>query len=184
MVRRSVMAELASLLGLGGAKAATSRSGFPPVPTWQPSFSQPRDRIIDRLSYYTNGRRDFVVLEHGTCVVLDDGLSDEAANAFALKALSDIFEQHPDMIPSPMDDGNMLVRYNRPAVNVVLEDVAEAHWTEVEHRHLEGLTPSEILIAPLGPNKFDTFGKLALLGRAYMFMDAQHPEVVQIERHR
>lgn len=88
------------------------------------------------------------------------------------------------MIPSPMDDGNMMVRYNHPAVNIVLRDVADAHWAEVEERHLDGLTPSEVLITPLGPNKFDADGKLALLGRAYMFLDARLPEVVQIERQR
>jgi hypothetical protein len=50
--------------------------------------------------------------------------------------------------------------------------------------HLEGLTKSEVLITPLGPNKFDDFGKQALLGRAYMFMDAQHPKIKAIHRHR
>ena len=82
-----------------------------------------------------------------------------------------------------MDDGNILVRYNHPAVNVVLRDVAQAHWAEIEKRHMDGLAPSEILITPLGQNKFDAFGKQALLGRAYMFLDAQLPEIVAIKRH-
>ena len=81
-----------------------------------------------------------------------------------------------------MDDGNLLVRYNHPAANVVLGDIAEAHWEEIERRHLDGLTESEVLITPLGPNKFDRLGKQALLGRAWMFMDAQAPEVVRIRR--
>lgn len=184
MVRRSVIAGLAGFLGLGAAKVAAPRPAFPPVPSWEPSFKQPRERIIDRLNYYADGKRDFVVFRHGTCVVLDDGLSDEGAKAFALKVLSDILRQHPDMIPSPMDDGNMMVRYNHPAVNIVLKDVAEANWSEIEQQHLEGLTPSEVLITPLGPNQFDTDGKIALLGRAYMFLDARDPEVAEIERHR
>ncbi len=116
--------------------------------------------------------------------MLDRGLNDEAARSAALKTLSEIFGFHPDMNPANMDDGNILVRYNHPAVNVVLRDVAVAHWAEIEQRHLDGLTESEVLITPLGQNVFDDFGKQALLGRAYMFMDAQLPDIVRIERAR
>lgn len=87
------------------------------------------------------------------------------------------------MAPNTMDDGNILVQYNHPAANVVLREVARANWPEIEGRHLDGLAPSEVLLTPLGPNKFDDFGKQALLGRAYMFMDALAPEIVQIKRH-
>ncbi|WP_156336412.1 hypothetical protein [Novosphingobium sp. ST904] len=83
-----------------------------------------------------------------------------------------------------MDDGNILVRYNHPAVNVVIREVVLDHQKEVEDRHLDGLTEAEVLMTPLGPNKFDDFGKQALLGRAYMFMDAQNPEIVRIHRHQ
>jgi hypothetical protein len=86
------------------------------------------------------------------------------------------------MNPASMDDGNVLVRYNHPAVNVVLSSVAHAHWPEIESRHHDGLTPDEVLFTPLGRNVFDDFGKKALLGRCYMFMDAQAPKVHRIER--
>ena len=85
---------------MGGAKSATPDIAFPPVPTWEPSFDQPRDRIVDRLHYYANGKRDFVLLKHGTCVVLDDGLSDEVANSFALMVLSNILPA-PGYDPKP-----------------------------------------------------------------------------------
>lgn len=183
MVRRSFFAGLMAVLGTGNLKAETQKADFPPRPTWHPSFAQSLDRIVDRIFYYTHGKRDFAVFRNGTCVILDEGLSDEDAKAFSLKVLSDIFTRHPDMNPSPMDDGNILVSYNHPAVNVVLKDVAEENWPEIEKRHLDGLTPSEVLITPLGPNKFDAFGKQALLGRAYMFLDAQTPDIVQIQRH-
>lgn len=181
MVRRSFIAGLVGSLGFGSAKADAAPSNFP-VPVWIPSFQQPNDRIVDRLRYYTDGSRDFVVMQNGTCIILGDNLSDAEATAFAIGTLEDILAAHPDMNPSPMDDGNILVRYNRPAVNVVLKDVAQAHWPEIEKRHLDGLTPSEVLMTPLGPNKFDDFGKQALLGRAYMFLDAQRPVVLQINR--
>jgi hypothetical protein len=36
----------------------------------------------------------------------------------------------------------------------------------------------------LGANRFDEFGKKALFGRCYMFMDADAPNIVAIERKR
>jgi hypothetical protein len=49
----------------------------PPVPDWKPSIRQPVDRIIERVCCYTDQKRDLVVFEHGTCVVLPDGLDDQ-----------------------------------------------------------------------------------------------------------
>ena len=183
-MKRSFLAGLSALLSWGQAKAGPlERATFPPVPSWKPSFRQPLERVADRIDYYTNGKRDFAIFQNGTCVILEDGLSDGDAKAFSLKVLSDIIHFHPDMNPSPMDDGNILVRYNHPATNVVLHDIAEAHWAEIETKHLQGLTPSEVIITPQGENKFDRLGKQALLGRAYMFLDAQTPEIVRIARH-
>ena len=184
MVRRSFIAGLVGAIGFGRAKASETVTRFPPVPTWHPSFEQPLDEVVGRVNYYTNGKKDFVVFTHGTCIILEDGLSDAGASAFALKTLAEILGFHPDMNPAAMDDGNILVRYNHPAVNVVLNAVAKTHWSEIQKMHLEGLTKSEVLITPLGPNKFDDFGKQALLGRAYMFMDAQYPKIKAIHRHR
>jgi hypothetical protein len=178
MLRRSFLGGVLAIAVTGTVTAAPS----PPVPAWRPSFAQPRDRVIERIRYYSDGRRDFAVFRHGTCVVLDPGLPDVDARAASLGALSGILKAHPDMTPTPMDDGNLLVRYNHPAANVVLRDVAEAHWDEIERRHLDGLVEAEVLITPLGPNRFDAFGKQALLGRAYMFMDALAPEIVAVER--
>lgn len=155
---------------------------FPPVPKWHPPFAQPIDRIIDRLRYYSNGRRDFAVFANGTCAVLDQGLAEAAAIDAAKTMLAQIFHAHPDMHPTPMDDGNILIRYNHPAVNIVLADVVEAHWAEIDARHQDALAESEVMITPLGNNVFDDFGKKALFGRCYMFMDAQDPKVVRIER--
>lgn len=158
-------------------------SEFPPVPKWAPSFAQPLDKVVDRISYYTDKRRDFAVYRNGTCVILPDGQTDSEVHSFANNVLNEILNFHPDMNPTPMDDGNILVLYNHPAANVVIRDIAMDHWNEIETHHLDGLAPSEVLLTPLGPNKFDEFGMLALLGRAYMFMDAKSPEIIQIERH-
>ena len=155
---------------------------FPPVPDWKPAFGAPLDRIVERIKYYTNESRDFAIFEHGTCVVLEEGLSDDAARDFSLEVLRLIFHAHPDMNPMTMNDGNVLVRYNHPAVNLVLTDIAQQHWAEIDRRHQDALATDEVLITPLGPNQFDDSGKKALFGRCFMFMDAQSQNVVRIER--
>jgi hypothetical protein len=156
--------------------------GFPPVPKWRPTIAPPLDQVIDRVSYYTDRKRDFAVFANGTCVILTSGLSDEAAVAEALTVLTKIFRFHPDMNPQPMDDGNILVQYNHPAINVVIDSFAMNHWAEIDLNHQGALAGDEVLITPLGPNKFDDFGKKALYGRCFMFMDAQEPKVVRVVR--
>ena len=184
MVRRWFLAGLAATLGIGGARVqARAPADFPLVPAWKPSFEQPRDRLIATMDYYYDRKSDFVVFAHGTCVMVPDGFRDAAARAVGVDALRAILNAHPDMTPSSMADGNILVRFNDNAAIVVLRDVARANWKEIEARHLDGLMRDEVLITPLGPNKFDNFAKQALLGRAYMFLDAQQPRVVHIHRH-
>lgn len=86
------------------------------------------------------------------------------------------------MHPLSMDDGNILVRYNHDVLTVVLENVASDHWNQIEREHQRALATDEVLITPMGPNKFDGFGMKALFGRCFMFMDAQNPTVVRVER--
>ena len=155
---------------------------FPPVPDWRPAITQPLDQIIDRLSLYTNGQRDIAALTHGTCVLLPDVLSDADAEKFSCEVLSKIFNYHPDMNPMPMKDGNVLVQYNHPAVNLVLSSVAAEYWVEINNNHQQALATDEVLVTPLGSNVFDDFGKKALFGRCFMFMDAQDPCVIRIAR--
>ena len=155
---------------------------FPPVPAWRPAITQPLDQIIDRLSFYTNGQRDIAAFTHGTCVLLPDRLSDADAENFAHEVLSKIFNYHPDMNPMPMKDGNVLVQYNHPAVNLVLASVAAEHWVEIDSNHQRALATDEVVMTPLGSNVFDEFGKKALFGRCFMFMDAQELRVIRIAR--
>lgn len=165
-------------------KREKAQPAAPPVPEWRPSIVQPLERVIDRFTYYTDGKRDFAVFTHGTCAVLPDGLSDADAARAAVGILMQIFHYHPDMNPTPMDDGNILVRYNHPAANVVLQDVVDAHRDEIERNHQKAIAQHEVLITPLGQNVFDDFGKAALFGRCFMFMDAQSPAVVRIVRKK
>ncbi len=170
------------MFGLFKKKPPPPPGGFPPMPKWRPSIRQPLDRVVERVAHYTNRQKDFAVFEYGTCVLVENGLSEKQAVAQAMDVLFKIFNYHPDMNPVSMKDGNITVQYNHPALNVVLEDVVQLNWAEIDRNHLDALATSEVLMTPLGPNKFDDFGKKALFGRCYMFMDAQNPRVVKIER--
>ena len=154
----------------------------PPVPDWRPSLRQQLEQIIERFQHYTDGKKDFAVLQYGTCIILPDGLSVDEAESTAKDVLMSIFKAHPDMDPCKMDDGNILVRYNHPAFNIVLREITDRHWAEIDRNHQRALATSEVLITPLGSNMFDDFGKKALFGRCYMFMDAQQPIVERIVR--
>ena len=155
---------------------------FPPRPKWKPAIHQPIEQIIDRFKYYTDGKNDFAVFKNGTCVILPDGLSETEAISTAQETISKIFHYHPDMSPQNMDDGNILIQYNEPAFNIVLNDFVKEHWAEIDKNHQNALATSEVLITFLGNNVFDDFGKKALFGRCFMFMDAQNPTVVNIVR--
>ena len=155
---------------------------FPPVPDWQPSIVQSLDQIVDRVRHYTDGKRDFAAFANGTVVILPTGFTYEQAESHAKEALHKVFHAHPDMHPLNMKDGNILVRYNHDALNVVLSEVADANWQEIEKQHQRVLATDEVLITQLGPNKFDEFGMKALFGRCFMFMDAQAPQIARVER--
>jgi hypothetical protein len=153
-----------------------------PVPRWRPSIAQPIDRIVDRLLYYTDHARDFVIFRHGTCALVPVGLVDEQAIAEGKRLLAEVLAFHPDMTPREMDDGNILVEYRQPVFNVVLEELVTSHWGEIDRHHQDALATSEVILTPLGPNVFDEFGKKALFGRCFMFMDAQLPEAMRVVR--
>lgn len=169
-------------MGLLNNLSGAEKEEFPPVPKWKPSVVMPIDKVVERFHYYTDGINDFVVFSNSTCVIVADGLSDDAAKAAAIEILSRIFNYHPDMNPANMDDGNVLVRYNHPAYNVVLADVVKANWDEIVRNHLDALARDEVLMTPLGANKFDDFGIKALFGRCFFFMDAKTPNPIRVVR--
>jgi hypothetical protein len=168
----------------GGEKPTDTPKDFPPVPAWQPDITIPLEKVIDRFRYYTDDKKDFVVLKHGTCVVVSDGLTDQQAGKEALETVSKIFNYHPDMNPKSMDDGNILIFYNHPAYTVVLDEITKQHIDTIRTNHLKALARAEVLMTPAGPNKFDDFGMKALFGRCYFFMDAKKPEVFSVARKR
>ncbi|GAA3930510.1 hypothetical protein GCM10022277_29030 [Litoribacillus peritrichatus] len=134
------------------------------------------------MIHYTDQERDLAQFINGTIVILEDGLDDSKAEQYAKEVLSQIVNYHPDMNPVNMKDGNILVQYNHPAYNVVLTEFTRQHMEVIKSKHLDALATDEVLITGLGQNKFDEFGMQALYGRAFMFMDAQNPNVVRLYR--
>jgi hypothetical protein len=123
-----------------------------------------------------------LVFTNGTITILPNDLSEDAAAAHAEEALHQVFHAHVDMKPLPMKEGNFLIHYNHDVVSVVLEQIIQEHWDEIQQKHLHALATDEVLITPLGPNKFDDLGKKVLFGRCYMFRDAPQPKVIQVVR--
>jgi hypothetical protein len=158
------------------------RKGFPPVPAWQPWFNQPILAIIEAMKFYTNRTKDLAIFANGTIAVLPDGLTESQAKAHALEALNKVLFAHPDMNPMPMKDGNILIQYSHDIVTLVLKDVSESRFAEIDREYRRAIVDQEVMITPLGQNEFDDFGKKALFGRCFMFMDAQKPEILQIAR--
>jgi hypothetical protein len=157
---------------------------FPPIPDWQPAIKPNLQQLIERAQYYTDAKRDFAVFTHGTIAILPLGLSHEVACKHALDALHAVFRAHLDMNPRSMDDGNILIGYNHDIATIVLNDFVLAHWAEIDANHQRAIATDEVLITPEGPNVFDDFGKKALFGRCFMFMDALSPAVVNVVRAR
>lgn len=163
-------------------KSSETPKRFPPVPDWRPEITPPIADIVGRMMHYADKRKDFAIFRYGTIVILPDGLDDDSAVKHAKDALHKVFHAHPDMNPLRMSDGNVLVRYNHDVANIVLKEVVDAHWAEIDKNHQQALATDEVLITPLGPNVFDDFGKKSLFGRCFMFMDAQDPQLIKIER--
>ncbi|NNE86783.1 MAG: hypothetical protein HKN27_01800 [Silicimonas sp.] len=180
--RRNIVLGLGATALFARQSHAQETPDFPPKPAWTPSFFPNLDEIVERVRHYGRNAHDFVVFQKTTCCLVPPGLSDTEAEKAAVEVLQKIISFHPDMNPQTMADGNILVGYNHPAYNVIPLDFARQHWREIEERHLDGLTRDEVLVTPLGPNVFDDVGKMALLGRSYMFMDALSATVVRIER--
>ena len=179
---KKIIIFLLSLLGVS-SHASESVKQFPPVPKWQPDFTVSTEIVLDRMIYYTENKKDLVVFKNGTIVIVPDNLNDVEASNYALEVLSKIFNFHPDMKPLNMDDGNILIQYNHPAYNVVINEFANQHFKSIKTNHLDALATSEVIITNLGSNKFDNFGMKALYGRTFMFMDAQKPEIINIYRN-
>ncbi len=181
MITRRELLVTGSMFVTFGSGKKLQASSFP-VPKWRPKFHPPLKEIIGRFQYYRNNAQDFVIFKNGTCVPVENGTPASDAIVAAKLVLEKIVNFHPDFQTLPMDDGNFLVTYNQTAFNVILRRNAQSHWAQIERHHLEGLLKDEVIISPAGHNIFDDMGKIGLLGRSYMFMDAINPRAARVIR--
>lgn len=153
--------------------------GFPPKPKWKPNLPVDIERTIQTFAYYSDKKRTFAVFQNGTCVLVPDGASN--VESAAKEILDKVYNYHPDFNPQLMDDGNFMVSYSQPAYSVVFKDEFEKNRDYIEQNHLDGVVRAEVLLnAKCQQNKFDDIGKIGLLARSRMFLDAQNPVVVKI----
>ena len=151
---------------------------FPPRPAWKPGLPTDIALIYQKAKYYTNGKWQFVIFQHGT-VTFFSNRSDDIAVSSKI-CLDKIYHAHPDFTEMLMDDGNYLIEYSQPAFTIVFKEEIEKNWAYIEKNHQDGLCNKEVLINEAGQhNVFDKVGKICLFGRAKMFMDAQSPKIVK-----
>jgi len=153
------------------------------VPEWKPGIERNIDNISERCEFYWNKSKTIVVFAHGTCVFVEDGLSDEASEEAAIYELSGFLKSHPDIHPMQMKDGNLLIMAPHLDVfTVVLEETMDTHQDLIKANHLKALPSHEVILTADGPNVFDTLGHNMLFGRTFIFWDAQELTPVKIIR--
>ena len=112
----------------------------PPVPEWKPRISQPHEKLADCLRYYSDGKMDFAVFTNGTMALIGNGQPESEAVKQAKIELNDVFHSHPDMRPREMDDGNTLVGFGEHVLCVVLNEITEQFWFDIDSNHQRALT--------------------------------------------
>lgn len=146
----------------------------------------PLPETLEAFKLALKGPRDIVVFKNGTMVIVPTELDDDSAQALAKALLNDTIHGHVDMSVQRTAASDVLVSYNKTgykaAFNLTLSIIARENWEEIETRHMDGLVSDEVIFTEQGANGFNEEGKMALLGRAYMFLDALDPEIVLIDR--
>jgi hypothetical protein len=152
---------------------------IPPVPKWQPDLPLDVEQIFEKAKFYTGSKLQLALLKNGTVVIFPKPVTDIKTGA--IETINKILFAHPDFKPMAMDDGNFLISYSAPAFTIVFKEEIDANWEYIDHNHLDGVCPAEVLINGQGQrNVFDRVGKICLFGRAKMFLDAQSPQVVKM----
>jgi hypothetical protein len=147
-------------------------------PRWRPQIRPDSHLVLEKAGFYLNQKFQLAVFAFGTVVYFKNHVN-EIDNS-AKQIISNLNLTHPDFTSSEMEDGNFIVEFNEPAFNIVFRNEIDLHWQYIEKNHLNGLCKNEVLINKYGErNTFDKIGKIALFGRARMFMDIQYPKIVE-----
>lgn len=157
-----------------------SKPDWPPRPRWQPPITSDLERIARTCAYYLDNRDSFAVFERGTCALMRPGIPKPLENTVSI--LREIIHHHPDFRCQRMDDGNWMITYKYPAMNIVFGDEFESNIDYIEAHYRSGIIEDEVFrdrdgaVAPLDKPS----DKIGLLGRARMFMDALNPKIIGV----
>lgn len=143
-----------------------------PCPTWVPDKVENINTIYDRLAFYTNHKKHFVVYEHGTGVYPGKAGSDPIE---CDSILMSVVMNPPNFKVSPMKDGNFLVGFKGPVYGVVLGDFYHENKNIIINNVSSGgLLPGEKLLKPESdaPIPVDHY-YIGLYARAKLYADAE-----------
>ena len=143
-----------------------------PSPRWVPDKVEDIKLIYDRLGFYTDLKRSFVVYKHGTGVFPEKSACDPSE---CDSLLMSVVMNPPDFKVTPMKDGNFLVGFAGPVYGVVIGEFFKKNKDRIINRvSLGGLLPGERLLRPDSsiPTPEDHY-YIGLYARAKLYADAE-----------
>lgn len=142
-----------------------------PQPNWIPDAFEDAADVGERMQFYTNGRRSFVVYLSGTTVFSGSALQGEDDDYH--QALCDVVSHSPDFKVMPMEDANLLIRFAGPVCGLVFEKFYRSNERQItEYATLGGLLPGEVFLSPADRESIpDLHYYAGLFGRAKLYRD-------------
>jgi hypothetical protein len=154
-----------------------------PCPIWVPDRVEDIKIIYDRLAFYTNNKKHFVVYEYGT------GVYPKKAECDPIECdsiLMSVVMNPPNFKVTPMKDGNFLVGFKGPVYGVVLGDFYQEYKDLIINNVLSGgLLPGEKLLKPESDFSIpEDHYYIGLYARAKLYADAEsHISISLVHDH-
>ncbi|WP_353568668.1 hypothetical protein [Haloferula sargassicola] len=139
----------------------------------------PADGLIRFCSSHVTETRSFVIFRHGTCVVLQEPVTDPIAEAERILRANN--DPEARFLPELTSEGNLIVGFKEPLFHTFTAAEREAMLDELTKITPALLTPSERVSAAddwVPP----THARFGLLARRRMLEDAAKPIPVKVIR--
>jgi hypothetical protein len=148
-----------------------------PRPSWRPFRTELPVWFVDRMSYYTDRRKSFIVYEHGT-TVFDASLPD--ADIIKCNAsLHNIVTGSSVFSVTPMKDGNFLVTFTATVFGLVDGNFVARHKDSLTRDALTiGLFPNEAIVPPDADAVKVGHHVIGLYARANLYLDAESKRAI------
>ena len=159
------------VVSAGGARVPPSLNGLPERPV-------DIDRTARAVSEDFDDKVAFVVMRHGTCVIVDPRSTTKPQDA--ITALREVFRTPPGF-NGELGRDHWLVSFAGRAFSVVFSDELVKHGYVLGERHREWLAEDEVLVDEEGlPVELDIRNRVGLFARCFGFLDSADPQVALI----